>query len=267
MSKMTNKTQTQKSQINQTNPKEGGAMFNSIKAAGWMKGILGVIATFVVIAGLSAATYAQLPDLTITRIDLQFPTLYGFVSNIGDATPRTNVVVGAWVDIYNCYTGQSATLKGAKKFRGSFFTPGKGGWVNFGIRLKRGWIITKVTMAVDPFNQIYEYSGANNEIYMLVNSYCPDAESAPRVGSAGEGNNSAAQLSGPEAGREVHQTQVEIFTLDGQKVSQRTTSSSSMTVEELSRALPNGVYIYTLTHRGVNGEIVKKEVRKLTIVK
>ncbi len=264
---MTNKTKTQKCQVNHTNPKEGFEMLNNINVAGWMKGILGVVATCMVLAGLSAATYAQLPDLTITRIDLQFPTLYGFVSNIGDATPRTSVVVGAWVDIYNCYNGQSATLKGVKKFRGGFFTPGNGGWVNFGIRLKRGWIITKVTMFVDPFNQIYEYSGENNGINMFVNSYCPAAQSTSQIGSASEGNNSTDQLSGLEAGREVHQTQVEIFTLNGQKVLQQATSSASMTVEELSRALPNGVYIYTVSHLGANGEIVKKEVRKLTIVR
>jgi hypothetical protein len=243
-------------------------MFSKINTTGWMKGIFSVVVACAVLAGMSSQTYAQLPDLTITRSELQFPTLYGFVSNIGDATPGTSVVVGAWVSIYNCYTGQTKTLSGTKKYRGSFFTPGNGGWVNFRISLRRGWIITKTTLFVDPFNQVYEYTGDNNGIETFINSSCYASGASKIVPAAKQGKN-AIQFDSAELTKNQQNgnARIEILTLNGQKVYTQTTSNAGLTAEELSRVLPNGVYLYILTIQGANGEIVKREVRKLSLVK
>jgi len=269
---MTNKiNETAKnSQINQINSQEGFTMFSSVNTAkvraGWMKGLLSVVCTCLALVGVSGIANA-LPDLTIQNVQFGSSfTVYGFVANIGDQYAQTKVAVYMQMDFYNCYTGQVASLKKLGKFSPAYFAPGSGVWVKFGpFRVKKGWVLTQAFMMVDPYNQIAENSGDDNTYTAYVNSACSSNSSQVVPASEGNAKNQLNQIA--KANPSNAQSQVEVFTLNGQKVFAQATSSAGLTTQELSHTLPNGVYVYTLTIKGANGEVIKKEAHKLTIVR
>ncbi len=253
-------------QVNQNNSKEGFKMFNNINT---VKGILSLVVASLVVVGMSSIAQA-LPDLIVQDIQLRSSFItYGYIANIGDQMPFEKVSVYAQLDFYNCYTGATASLKKLGKFSPSYFGAGTGAWVRFGpFRIKQGWILTRIFMMVDPYNQIAENSGDNNTNTSYVNSGCFASDST-KVAPAAKPSKSMLQLENAKVTQPEQNSsaQVEILTLNGQKVYTQTTSGNGLSAEELSRVLPNGVYLYTLTVRNANGAIIKREVHKLAITK
>lgn len=65
-------------------------------------------------------------------------------------------------------------------------------------------------------------------------------------------------------GRNIASVSAKIFTLEGKLVSEGISSSSRVEVSTSSR-LANGVYLYILTVRGMNGEVLQSGLKKLVI--
>lgn len=63
---------------------------------------------------------------------------------------------------------------------------------------------------------------------------------------------------------------VEIFNLAGMKVFEQEISGNTLefhAIDSKGRELANGVYLYIVTVRGFDGEVIRSEARKLVILR